>query len=423
MGALADRFEKLDSSLDIGFKKVNDIVDNKIYSTRKDIEETILGFKVNLGLDKLKGIIDDVNKTINIVKNLPAKIMGQLQALYDKTIGKFLSLGKSVWGNSIQAILLKMNELGVRDFLINMTDIGSVVMCNNLDTLMDFMEGREVSPFIMEGLMFNLAADWLNNSCKDLTRREEMEYGLDEIIDRVVPYTGVPVNSSTLVQDFNALFSGYLNYVENDIKLPYKPADEAWFVSNMSKSKSEMYKAITPFPNMEEYRKSLAVMDKVIKSLNDGKYTANYIKMLNLRGDVFANIPIDDSIINARMARPLAQDAFGSFIRNMGDVDLKKIPTHSYSTEEKAIFDILPKVVSLSNTGSRSSLGHRKGDWQRGALDDISKLFSKDLKTYVAKIEPSANSVRFNGLQTSTAEFLRDGTRYTKPKPYVEVLQ
>lgn len=420
MGALANRFKDLDKSLDVGFSNLNNLVDNAAYGVRKEIEDTILGFNFE-GLDKLTGMISDVAETIDILQNLPRKIQSQLEALFDKVLGHFMKLPYGKWGGSVFDALKALNDGGVSNFILESVKVGNVLMCNNLGTLMDFAKGYEIDTSIMEGLFYNLAADWANMLCKDFTKAEELEMSIFDVVENVYPYTGPEVEVRNVVQEFTALMGGYLRTDKYFVKPDAINLKLDYIDKNIDKPLKELYDAITPAADFNDLKNTMDVLDQAVAKYHDGKFSDNYIKLLDLRGDVSRSGDIDMDSSNRLNEHMRAADAFGSFIRNMSRVNLDAVQTHSLTDIEKEIFALLPDVIVLSESKELFSAGHRQGDWWGGKLDPIVNLFNEDILKYAIGTDPSIESNRVNGMHPTSGEFLRDGTYYIRPKPEVSV--
>lgn len=423
MGQLADRFKALDKALDVGFADVNKIVDNSVYSARKEIEDTILGFNI-AGLGKLNDILGDVADIIDIATNLPQKVFGELQRIWDNVIRQFRSLTYGAWGGSILTALDALSLGGVKQFIIQSAQAGNAVMCANLGRVLDFVNGYDIPSDIMEGLFFNLAADWMNRVCKPMTRQEEANMSMFDIIEEVYPYSGVLIDPQNVVPEFSKLMGTHLRFTKYFVETGKGIASTDTIEKMLNLTPNEVYDNLTPFNSVDSYKATVDNINSLVIKHKGGVnvYTDKYLKLLEVRGMLSNNYPIETTNTKRIQFSQTAADALGSFIRNLNGIDLTKVSTHKLNTNEKSIYDKLDEVLVISNDQEHTHYNHKRLDWNEEKLNPIVDLFTKEEQDYMVSLPEALESFRVSGLSPTTGEFLREGTYYNKPMEEVRVI-
>lgn len=426
MTTLVNSFEYLDNFLDVGFKEVNHVVDNKVYSIRKDLENSFLNFTMPY-LNKLQDLMGKVTSTINKVKGMADKIKNELQKIFDKVMKMINDLPFKGWAKDVKSWLSLIDDVGVQDFLIRELSIGNLVLCSNLDTLQDILDGYDVDQFVIEGLFMGLSLDWANRTCKDFSREQEERMSNKELIEGMIPYAGIEIDNSSVFQDFAGLFNGYYNNRSStDSSNKPLPKSKGWFEDNLkNKSVSDILDEISIDLDREykdEYMDILTELAPDFKGntlRNTTPYTDVELKTLELRGRLSKVDPYKREDIIKESNKLNSADAFGSYLKNLGEIDFSKVPRHSLTNEQKGIMDKIAMLQGLTNNVEFRSRKHGYNTFTNFDFSPIREFFTEEEIEVMAKVPVPDMSHRYNNLSVTTEYFITGRKRAVTKKPTI----
>lgn len=422
MSTLAESIKYVDDSLDVGFKEFNSFMDNNVYSVRKDIEDTIFGY-TQMALDKLKSITGQIRDTLNAIAAIPAKIARELQAILDRVMNELLSFDFGGWANYVLGELKLISDLGVKEFFMSATAAGSVILCANMDVLKDLASGWKVAESILEGLILSLSLDWMNRVCKDFSIKEENNMTNYEKIENVYPYPGVTYKPDDVISSWTGIAGGFFDasngYRDPSVELK----SEAKVRSDIKSEKTafQIQEELGIIETLEQKKYYCDMFDEIASDYEKernkkrkGGYSKEELKVLELRGDMYRVIPGSRKRISQANNLDTAKDVLGSFIKNLKDVDLEKVPKHKLNDIEKKMLDKM-KVIQLFSRGCDFTLRtHTKGSFSDYDFDYIFDLFDEEEKEYILNSPRDNRVYRYNGLHPTSEMFITEGVYYAR---------
>lgn len=407
MAISANSFNFLDKDLEVGLKELTSIVDNKVYSIRQDIEDSILDFNNNI-LGPLRDIVGKVTSTIDMVKTTTEKVINTITTAINKTVGTLIDTVENSYIKKTLDQLIDLDRKGVEDFLRVSSSAGSMVFCYNLDTLTNLLNGYEIPQNILDGLIASLSIDWLNRQCKSMSPEEEYYSSNKENMNHVYTYDGVQLDKNNYLDMFSDAMFGYY-YNDTMLKEPkinkevdFEKMTEDEIVDSFGKSGDPIKK-----------KNFLDDLEKQVPN-NDPKATRKFI---DVKVRILELPSYERDVVIRTNNLPRSKDMLGSVIKNLQDIDLYSVTTSRYTEREKKIWEKLHFLKGVTKSVEFTSRNHNAGQFQNFNFEDTLSIFDEEDKNYfLASRKETKYAHRYQGLHPTTEVFLDDSIHRAKKK-------
>lgn len=407
MAILANDFESLDKQFEIGIRDFREMSQQTTYNLRKEITDSILGFNIgNFGtIGELTGRVTDI---VRGIMTLSRNVVNQLKSIMDLAINSILKSPFAKYVGIALGVLQSLDDVGVKKFFARELSMGSFAMCANLDTLENLTSGYPVPQNVLDGLVLSLLLEWMNRICKPFSAEEEAMATNRERLEMVSPYPGIELDHNNVMDELKGAMSGYFNNVPTRLRDIGFTEDQI-LESVKDNTFSNVFKVV-------EENKNPTLKREVLGVLGLGGDDPAFTDAINQLESI-GNYPRDVVIKNTNL--PRAKDSLGSYIKNLYQVDLSKVQTHSFSDLERDIFVKLVGLQQLSIESEFKTRGHNNNAFIDYDFDEVAKVFTDEEVRYLTSQPPSVNSWRHNGIHPTTEVFIEDHMPSARKRPTV----
>lgn len=399
MAISAMRFNFLDRETNIGVKDFTQLVDNSVYTGFTDLTPTAIEEIQNSKImDTLQSSLSDL--TDMIANN---DVANTLKDEMDSAINAISNMELPDTVKNIFASLKELDLQGVKDFLGDILKIGAKFLCNNLDFLKLFMLGRALSANILSGLLIALLLSWLDRFCKNFTAEETALADPLGKLGQIIPNTGVKVTSDSAFAQFTGYYSDFLKANAPLELTQVMPQSDA--ISNILNGNISIV-----LENARSSEMSFSYRNSLLESLQTqlGLFPPNspqYRNILQALGDL-KNIPLISSNRRDNIIRyENLSDKFGSYIKNLKNVNLQPISLMSLNDIEKGLYNKMLelKLISANNSILQSTPNDSFSDFDFNSI--LPNLTEAESTALLARTDIT-DSHRILDLHPTTAVFL-----------------
>lgn len=430
MSILANTYDSLDKSLDVGIEEFSNITTNKVYTFMNDIESGLFG-SITGYMNKLSAMTGRIKNTAEKLLSLPGRIMNSIKSMIDNILNRIL--GSSIFGfaKDILGLLQSLDQNGLKGFLINELGLGNATLCNNLGTFQDLMDGIFVHDAVRDGLFLGLAIDWANRVCKPYTKGQESRANNRERLEMLNGgYKGIELTPNTIMSDFKGLMSGFYNSVPKLGRSSFSMGDKRLMNSIIEGDTDALDEVVGDL--LTDTEKEILVRKTETVGKEKGKVTNSYALAIPSLADqrkvlvkpstseIARHIKAKDSftkedIMRARV-HPYAKDALGSFVKNLLVFDLNTIPKHAYLDRDDFYLWHLEAIQKKARVSDFSSRRHTGGDFFTYDFDYLLDYIDKGTEEEFKDYPVDERVYSYNGLHPTTNLFINDNIPYQKVK-------
>lgn len=346
MAISAMRFNFLDRETNVGVKDFTQLVDNSVYTGFTDLTSTALEEIQDTGImDKMSESLDDLSDML-----MNNDIADTLKDAMDSAMNAISNMELPQTVKDIFAKLKALDLQGVKDFLGDMLKVGAKFLCNNLDFLKLFMLGYALNKNILSGLLIALLLSWLDRFCKGFTAEESALEGSIKKVGQVVSNPGTLVTSSSAFGQFSNYYSDFLKSTQPLGLSTLMPTNDA-ISSVINGSVSSVVN------NARSSELSFAGRNSLVSQLESqlssfAPNSAQYRNILQATGDLKQLPLVSSERRDNNLRYENLSDKFGSYMKNLANVDLQPINLVSLNDLEKGLYTKMTdlKQASLSNS-------------------------------------------------------------------------
>lgn len=338
----AQRFNFLDRETNVGIKEFTQLVDNSVYTGFTDITSSTLEEIQNSGI--VNTLQENLDNLADMVQN--DSVAETLKDTMDSVISTISNMELPETVKNVFESLKKLDFKGLKDFLKDMLKVGARFLCDNLDFLKLFMLGYTINKNILSGLLIACILSWLDRFCKGFTAEETYKATPLGKLGQMITNPGTIVNNSTAFNQFTSYYSDFLKTTA--------PID---FPSLMSESETMQNvlngNIISIINNARDGEMSFAQRDSLIDYLQSylslySPVSKEYRNILQAVGDL-KNIPlISVTRRNNNLRYENLGDKFGSYIKNLGKVDLQPVDFMSLNDVQKGLHSKMEQLKKLA---------------------------------------------------------------------------
>lgn len=404
MAISAERFKYLDKETNVAIKQFTDLVDNQVYTKVSEVVETVL--------DKVKDAGELLKKVANSIKELKNMIMSGIKSVVD-TIKKALdmaldAIGKLELPAFIKDLFGKLKETdtqGVKDFVQDLTNVGSSFLCDNLDFLKMFMLGYALNGNILAGLLTALMFNWLDRFCKPVSKEDQQSSTKVEQLEVMIPPKGMEMTTSNTFNNFSKSYTDFLK-ANQPLNLP------ATMDSNSVISSIVSGNIDTTIKNLRESEISSTTKSSLLNTINSTlsshlPSSPEYKNLLSAKGKL-TSLPL---ISSARREKSInfsnLSDQLGSMAKNLVKVDISNMNKFNMNELEKGLFDKVSEfkqnVTSNPDIHSRTL---NSGSFTDFDFTTVLPTLTDEEATHLLAQEGSGKSHRLHDLHPTTNVFL-----------------
>lgn len=346
MAISAMRFNFLDRETNVGVKDFTQLVDNSVYTGFTDLTSTALEEIQDTGImDTMQQSLDDLT---DMLQN--NEIVDTLKDAMDSAMNAISNMELPDTVKNIFDSLKKLDLKGVKDFLGDMLNVGAKFLCNNLDFLKLFMLGYALNKNILSGLLIALLLSWLDRFCKGFTAQESAMANPLGKLGQVIPNMGTQVTSSSAFGQFSGYYSDFIK-ASAPLGLTVKmPAMDAIANIKGGDISSVLSNARSSEMSFADRNSLIGNLQSELSSFSPG--SIQHSNLLRGIGDL-KSLPLisEERRGNALQFENLG-DKFGSYIKNLGKVDIPPINLVSLTEAQKGLYN---KMVDLKSTSLSNS--------------------------------------------------------------------
>lgn len=416
MSVLANTYEAIDKTMNVGFQNLRDISVGKTHTVMEEIDSLLGGLDFGF-LDTLQGFIDDAGNIFDLVVNAPARIISEIKGIIDGVINAIMGSKMVGFLGDVFSLLKGLNEHGLKGFLTGEINAGNLALCSNLDVLQAMSNGVYVPQNILNGLFGNIMLDWANRVCKPGSRKQTSRMTNKQLLDELVPYSGTPADRDNIFTNFFGTASGYLNNIGNIFssrRMIYAGSDLVTTVLNADSDKLVESIQFVPMSRDDKLRtineeiknfnpmKSLSAMASKPVGVNDEMMRLLEARAIVTREPKFSR----EEVIKATNLGP-SKDALGTFLKNYMDFD-ENLHVHGLSPIEREIWDNLERVRGQIDDVDLASREMKAGSFKTYDFDKLFSLFPEHHIHYLRSVAPSLYSHRYNGVHPTSEVMFAD---------------
>lgn len=399
MAISAQRFNFLDKETNVGVKDFTKLVDNSVYTGFTDLTSTALEEIQDSGImDTMQSSLDDLTDMLannDIVDTLKDAMDSAMDAISNMELPDTI---KDIFDS-----LKKLDFQGVKDFFKDMLKVGAKFLCNNLDFLKLFMLGYALNGNILGGLMIALLLSWLDRFCKGFSAEETAAANPLGKVNQCFPDAGTKVTSDSAFGQFSGYYSDFIKASEPlglTVQMPQSNAISSVLSGDIS----------SVLGNARSSEMSYADRNSLVGSLQSqlGSFSpssSEYRNILQASGDL-KNLPlISTERRDNNLRYENLSDKFGSYIKNLGNVNIQPMNLMSLNDIEKGLYSKMSdlKLASANNSMLQST---PNGSFSDFGFDSILPAVTNEERLALLATPGNTDSHRTRDLHPTTAVFL-----------------
>lgn len=405
MAIAAQRFNFLDKETNVPILDFTKLSDNFVYNTVDQLTKTTLESNKDLeaNLETLQKGMSELN---SMVENSFNEIGDTLKETLNSAIDTISNMELPDVAKDIFNSLKELDTSGLKSFLKELLNIGSVFLCNNLDFLKLFMLGFSINGNILSGLLIALLLSWLDRYCKEFTKEEIAKSNNRNKIDMMFPPKGVNVTSDNVFTLFTNYYGDYLKANQPySLSNALNPND---FIANIING--DIDSSILNLKNSEinstEKNLYLNTIDSNLSNYTVG--SQEYNNLLNARGKLLNTAFINNTRRENSIKYEYLSDKFGSFVKNLVNVDIKPLNLINATTIEKNLFN---KLIQLKSSASENNnlliRNNTTGSYKDFDFNSILPSISQEETDYILDNNKETDSHRLYDLHPTSTILLR----------------
>lgn len=399
MAIAAQRFNFLDRETNIGIKDFTTISDNAVYNTVDQLTES------SMVVNQDKGILNSLQSNLNELTTMIQSnaVADELKVALNSAIDTISAMDLPGVVNDIFTSLKSLDLQGVKDFFGEMLHIGSSFLCDNLDFLKLFMLGYSFNKNILSGLIIALLLSWLDRFCKGSSAQETALSDGRGIMDMMFQPKGVNVTTGNAFSSFTKYYSDHL---KANIPIPaIVTFDNPTFMNNIITGNIS-----TSINNLRDSEVSdqgklnfLSLLDTNLSAYAPG--SVEYNNILSARGQLMNTPMVSVTRRDNNIRYSNLSDKFGSFIKNLGSVELQASNLLNLSVVEQGLYDKMASLKTLSqNSSTLQSIPNNGFDGFN--FNTVTPALSPDETTYLMGLNTPTDSHRLYDIHPSSEVFL-----------------